>query len=340
MKTEIYGTLGPACDDEDLLYEMFRRGMTGMRLNMSHSGLPESADMIARYHAAARRSGKKGDLLIDLQGPELRIGDLETPVIIKTGEDVLLGLSLQDHGIPIPASVLQALRKDDRVLLDDGRVELSVTEIEGQRILCRAERGGTLTSRKSIKIIGKGVEGPALTASDLENIACAKQYGVTAVMEPFVHNGQQLRKVRSVLDEHGCGDVRLFAKIEDLAGAENLEDIVPYADMIVIARGDLGNDMPLWQLPSVCMRIEDVCRRHGVPFLMVTQMLTSMIHTPVPTRAEVSDIFHAVAEGASAVMVTNETAVGMYPGEVIRYLSNTAASAEEYREGNNADQSV
>ena len=338
MKTEIFGTLGPACDSTDLLYEMFRRGMTGMRLNLSHTSLQESRDSIARFHEAAQRAGRRGELLIDMQGPELRVGRLKQPLQLKDGDNVHLAI---DAGIPIPESVLNALEAGDILLFDDGRLEVKIRSCTEQGAEAVVERGGQLKGRKSVKIVNKTVSGPVLTGQDIANIRQAREYGVTALMQPFVHDGSQLQYVRSVLDEEGCRDIRIFAKIEDRTGMEHLEEIVPYADMIVIARGDLGNDMPLWELPAACRRIESVCRQYGRPFLTVTQMLYTMIESPVPTRAEVSDIFHAVLEGASAVMVTNETAAGKFPAEVIRYLANTAESAETVRkEEEHAGQSI
>ena len=329
MKTEIFGTLGPSCDDEDLLYEMFRRGMTGMRLNLSHTTLKESAQSIARFHQAAKRAKTKGELLIDMQGPELRTGRLKSPV--KLEKDMTVTLSAKE-GILLPEAVMSALEPMDHVLFDDGRLEAVIERCQGEKAYGRVIRGGLLASRKSVKIVHKTINGPVLTEEDLANIACARQYGVTALMQPFVHSGDQLRYVRSVLDDHGCEEIRIFAKIEDCTGIQHLDDIVSAADMIVIARGDLGNDMPLWDLPAACETIMQACRKQNRPFLMVTQMLYSMIESPVPTRAEVSDIYHAVRDGAAAVMVTNETAAGKYPAEVIRYLANTAQSAECYKE--------
>ena len=338
MKTEIFGTLGPACDNTDLLYEMFRRGMTGMRLNLSHTSLEESRDSIARFHEAAQRAGRRGELLIDMQGPELRVGRMKSPAELAEGETVLLS---EDCVIPLPQAVLDALEEEDTLLFDDGRLELKVCSRKAGILETRVVRGGLLYGRKSVKIVNKTINGAVLTEQDIANIEHAQEYGVTALMQPFVHSSDQLRHVRSVLDEKGCRHIRIFAKIEDRTGMENLEEIVPYADMIVIARGDLGNDMPLWELPAACHHIEAVCRKHGIPFLTVTQMLYTMIESPVPTRAEVSDIFHAVLEGASAVMVTNETAAGKFPAEVIRYLANTAESAENVRkEEEHAGQSL
>ena len=327
---EIFGTIGPACSDEKILESMFAEGMSGMRLNLSHSSLESAREMLDHFHTAAHNAGKKADLLIDMQGPELRIGKTETPYEIREKETVLLSMS---EGITIPKRVFDAVEVNDHILIDDGKIELAAEEIKEDRIICTVIRGGMVSSRKSIKVINKDIHGPVLTEMDRINITDAKKYGVTALMQPFVTNGDQLKEVRKVLDENGCQDIRIFAKIESREGIANLKDIVEHADMIVIARGDLGNDMPLWQLPRAQKEIEEACIAAGKPFLVVTQMLSSMIHSPVPTRAEVSDIFNAVADGCSAVMVTNETASGDYPAEVIKYLYKTAETAKQWLNG-------
>ena len=260
--------------------------------------------------------------MVDTQGPELRIGDLDTPLELKDGEEVLLG----SGGIPVPQEVLPALEQGGEVLLDDGRIALRVIAENRAEVV----RGGILTGRKSIKITGKEISLPVLTSRDIQNLRRAKEYGVTGLLQPFVRSGEDLLQLRCLLQENGVGNLQIFAKIESMAGAKNISDILPHADVIVIARGDLGNDMPLWQLPAVQKDLSSACRKAGKPFLVVTQMLASMERCAVPTRAEVSDIFNAVADGAWGVMVTGETAVGHYPAEVIRYLANTAREAEQW----------
>lgn len=319
--TEIYGTLGPACADAGTLEQMLRRGMTGVRLNLSHVTLPEAAPLVEALHEAAARCGVAPKLLIDMQGPELRIGALAEPVALKAGETLVLG-----EQIPLPQAVLDALEPGQELLLDDGKLLLR----------CRTERralvvrGGLLHSRKSVALPGKSIRLPALTASDLENIAVAAEYGVTGVMQPFVRSAEDLRAVRAALDAAGGREIRLFAKIESIEGAARLTELIAAADEIVIARGDLGNAVPLWELPALQKRISAACRAAGRPFMVVTQMLASMEHSPVPTRAEVSDIFNAVLDGAASVMVTGETAVGEYPVETIDALARTAREAERY----------
>lgn len=311
---------------------MFFEGMTGIRLNMSHSGLRESKEMIQGFHQAARQAGVKPEFLIDMQGPEIRVGVLERPLKLTEGMPVLLmdpelaGRDMPALTIPLPRHVLPLLGIGDHILLDDGKLELSVTGLQ-PHAAATVIRGGLLKGHKSIKVAGKYITGPAITPQDRENIRLAKDYGVTALMQPFVTRGEELQEIREELRKNHAGHIRIFAKIENRQGMEQIPDILPYADVIVIARGDLGNDMPLWQLPAAQKKLAGICTKEKKPFLVVTEMLASMAESPVPTRAEVSDIFHSILDGASAVMVTNETAVGKYPVETIRYLKKTAEEA-------------
>ena len=233
--------------------------------------------------------------------------------------------------ILLPPIVEPCLQKGQEVLLNDGKLLLRVEgsllykgKPVGSAVKGRVLRGGSLSSSKSLALPGCKLEPPAMTAQDLENIKAAASYGVTALMQPFVRSADDLLQVRRALDAAGGSHIRLMAKIENLSGVKNLESFFGIADEIVIARGDLGNAMPLWELPRVQKDLSARCRAAGVPFMVVTQMLSSMEHCAVPTRAEVSDIYNAVLDGASSIMVTGETAIGEYPIEVIRYLVNTA----------------
>ena len=327
MKTKIYGTLGPACCKAGILEKMLEEGMTGVRLNLSHVSLPQAEDQVMALKQACSSTGLQADLLVDMQGPELRIGALPTPVELKEGETVTLG----ERGIPLPIGVLNALTVGQELLLDDGKLLLRTVSCVSEY---RAEvlRGGMLRSRKSVAVPGLSLELPALTETDKTNLSLARQYGVTGVMQPFVRGPQDLRELRSELNHSGGESIRIFAKIESREGMNALDRLIPETDEIVIARGDLGNAMPLWELPEAQDRIAARCRNAMKPYMVVTQMLASMEQSPVPTRAEVSDIFYAVLLGASSVMVTGETAVGKYPVETIRYLAKTARQAEQYRE--------
>lgn len=319
----IYGTLGPSCADEQTLQAMIRQGMSGVRLNLSHTMLEDASELVKAYHRACKACGVEAELLIDMQGPELRIGALEKPLKLANEE------LINDNELALPAEVvseLDAIPIGTELLMDDGKLLLVLEKPKLFRVL----RGGVLESRKSVALVGALINTPAMTEADRRNIDLARECGVTAVMQPFVRGRDDLLSVRSALNEAGCESVRILAKIENAQGMAALDDIIPFCDEIVIARGDLGNSMNLWQLPAAQKRIAKVCRKAGRDFMVVTQMLDSMMHRAVPTRAEVSDIFNAVLDGASSVMVTGETASGEYPVESMRYLAKTVREAERY----------
>lgn len=294
---EFYGTIGPACAQLETLQRMVEAGMTGIRMNLSHGPLSAHKDWLDIIHAVGIPQ-----LLIDLQGPELRIGTLPQPLVLEPGQNLLL---------------------------DDGRLLVQVAEADGAALQCTVVRGGTLQSRKSLAAPGLTVASPTLTEEDLQNLQLAGACGVTGVMLPFVRGAEDIRTLRRALEQAGAGQIRIFAKIESLAGVQALPEFLPLVDEVVIARGDLGNAMPLWELPRCQKQLSAVCRSAGVPFMVVTQMLDSMCSRAVPTRAEVSDIYNAVADGASSVMLTGETAAGQYPVEAMEYLVRTARTALE-----------
>ena len=326
---KIYGTIGPACRDTEILKRMFQEGMDGVRLNLSHTSLEEAKAMIKSCHRAASECGINPELLIDMQGPELRVGILEAPLRLADGD--VIGID----AIPLPEIVKHALEDSDpgqELLLDDGKILLdTVYPHHIQRVSLRVVRGGLLQSRKSVALPGCEFRTPAMTENDRDQIKRAKEFGVTAVMQPFVRSREDLIELRDVLDQADCNSIRLLAKIENRDGINRLRELIPHCDEVVIARGDLGNSMDLWELPAAQKHISEICREEGRNFMVVTQMLDSMTHRQVPTRAEVSDIFNAVVDGAASVMVTGETATGDYPVLVIRYLCKTVREAEAYR---------
>ena len=322
MKGKLLGTLGPACADTEILRRMFRAGMSGMRLNLSHSTLKESADTIRLMRAAAAAEGVTPELLLDLQGPELRIGALSSPLTLREGETLTLG-----EAFPIPDCLRGNLRKGDGLLLDDGVLMLCVEDEKA--LSCRVERGGVLGSRKSLAVVGRELPAPALTDFDMENLRLAVSYGATGLMQPFVRGKEDLLAVRKALRETGAESLKIFAKIENQSGLRNLPEIAPLADVIICARGDLGNAMPLWELPRAQAKIVRYCRGAGKPFMISTQMLHSMLHSPVPTRAEVTDVYQAAKSGADYLLLTGETAVGEYPAESMEYFAHLAGTGGE-----------
>lgn len=319
---ELYGTLGPACAREDILEGMFRAGMTGMRVNLSHMTLDQARPWIEIMHRAAARCGLEPDLLADLQGPEVRVGKLSVPLALKTGETVALDALL----LPLP--LREMLAPGQEILLDDGKLLLETLDRDRAKIL----RGGTLLPRKSAAVPGLTLTLPPLTPEDEDNLRRAEELGVTGVMQSFVRGREDVLALRSALCRCGCKGIRLYAKVENRLGLETLPQWIDLADCIVIARGDLGNAIPLTRLPAAQKAIAGLVKERGKPFLVVTQLLASMEHSAVPTRAEVSDIYNAVLDGASALMLTGETAGGAFPREAMEVLCRTAQGAWNDRE--------
>lgn len=334
---EYYGTLGPSCADTQTLRAMFDAGMTGARLNLSHGTLPQNGAWIKTYRDAFAASSQAAvlpcpHLIIDLQGPELRIGVLQEPLQLTEGNSVLLydkTKTCPEGDIPVPAVLLETLKAGEQLSMDDSAFLLQAEEGSDTGWRCRILRGGVLTSRKSIAVQGREIFSPALTEEDLYNLDHAAEYGVTDLLQPFVRGADDIRQVRATLDARGLTDIRIIAKIESMTGVDKLAEIIPEADEICIARGDLGNAIPLWLLPGLQRRIADACKAAGRPFMVVTQMLHSMLHSAVPTRAEVNDIYHAILSGASSVMLTGETAAGEYPVQAMDYLVRTGKEAEK-----------
>ena len=339
--TEIFATLGPACQTRTILASMIRLGMTGVRLNLSHATLRESAALLNEYREACAMTGVRPEILIDLQGPCQRLGPMRAPLTLESGQHVLLSSRQTPTGLPalcIPETIMEHLREHDVLMIRDGQIRIAAgapcADAPGMRT-GTVLAGGLLSAHQSVKIQDREIYGPLLTQSDLESLDLARAYGITSVMQPFVRCADDLRQVKAAMRERNLS-LRLFAKIETLTGYAHLEEIMPEADTVVIARGDLGNCVPLWELPRLQKDISRRCRKANVPFMVVTQMLKSMESAPIPTRAEVSDIFNAVLDGASSVMITSESAVGMFPEKAVEYLSRTVREAEMYLTGSAA----
>ena len=348
----LYGTLGPACATKETLYAMLLSGMTGMRLNLSHSNLDDCKNWLQQYHEVSERLHIVPELLVDLQGPELRMGTLDIPLSLSK-DDIIFLVSEKSFNerkedsaifsriiagedelsiIPCPDILFSYFKAGQEVKLNDGKIVLELLPPLEDDIFCaKVRKGGELTSRKSIAITGVTVPLPVLTENDRKNLKLLRKYHVTGVMLPFVRNADDLIALRKELTADGMDYIRIFAKIESLEGVENLPSLLPFCDEIVIARGDLGNAVPLPKLPAIQKRIAIICLRAKKPFMVVTQMLASMEQNPVPTRAEVTDIFQAVLDGASSLMLTGETAVGDYPNEAMKVLAQTSEEALRFQ---------
>ncbi|MBQ8160896.1 MAG: pyruvate kinase [Clostridia bacterium] len=360
---KLYGTMGPACATKEILMDMLREGICGMRLNLSHVSLEESREKIAAYRAACEELGAEMDLMIDLQGPEARTGFLKKPIKVFPGDLAVLRARNHEEEHPVVRvgpRVLEKVEKGDIIDLQDGKIRFEVIEeleeteypqrvldeieerrnageeIDEQelagwrkRFLLRTIYGGIVSGQKNVRVEGKELRGEAVAPMDRVNLDLAGELGVTSIMQPFVRSGDDLRAVRAELEARNLS-CRIFAKIESKTGLNNLQSIMEEADVVVIARGDLGTAVEPWELPRMQKEIAEKCRNAGKPFMVVTHMLQSMTMHPTATRAEALDIFNAVLDGADYLMLTAETSIGKYPVEACRMLSRTAKEAENY----------
>ena len=326
---EYYATLGAPCAKRDILDKLFQAGMTGIRVNLSHTSLAKCAPLLEELYWPAAHKASRGDahLILDLQGPELRVGELPRPTLLREGDEILFG----DGGIPVPQTILQTARRGQQISIDDGALLLDVKRSSSTVLLCRVIRGGVLHSKKSLSLLGSQVDTPPLTPDDIENLSQAKTCGVTHILQPFVRSRKDIDVLRDTLTVLGLGELQIMAKIEDQQGYNHLDEIIAAADQICIARGDLGNSIPLWTLPALQKDIARRCRAAGRDFCLVTQLLWSMEQRPVPTRAEVCDIYNGVLDGASSLMLTGETAAGRWPVQAMGYLVKTAREATNAR---------
>jgi pyruvate kinase len=323
-----YATLGPACCEVDTLSAMLRLGLTGFRLNLSHRTLADCQKWTDALRTAGEAVGVRPELIIDLRGSELRLGDLTRPLILRADDTIRFG----KMGLPLlDDDILAALQPGQAILIDDGLIELTVVSHDGETAVCRCIRGGTLEGRKSISLPGVEIPRPAVSAADHADLAVARQHGVTAVMHPFVRSREDLLQVRAALAQHGLPGFSIFAKVEDAEGLATISEWMDLCDVVTIARGDLGSNLPLFDLPRAQKQIAAACRAAGKDFLVVTHLLQSMIHAPVPTRAEVTDIYNACLDGAACLMITGETAQGEHGVEAVRVLLEMARRGEADR---------
>lgn len=323
---KIYGTLGPACSDSRILADMIRSGMNGIRLNLSHGMLESFGRAINELRIAEKNCSADVELVIDMEGPELRVGNITEPLMLNVDDRIALG-----RDIPLKQTVLDQLEVGMICRLDDGKIELEIIDADCGKYICRVIRGGKLLKRKSFAVPGHKIQVPLLTQNDISNLAVAKNIGVNAILQPFVRCASDVTEVKNKLHELGCGHIEVIAKIEDVNGLNNADEIIAAADRVLFARGDLGNCMDMWLLPGHQKNISQKCTAAGKRLIVATQLLASMENAAVPTRAEMNDIFNSVLDGADGLMLTGETAAGKYPVEAIKYLTQCAKQAFSYK---------
>ena len=329
-RTKIIATLGPASEPEPVLRRLIAAGMNVARLNFSHGTRPEHGRTIRLLRRLARETGVPLAILQDLQGPKIRVGLLASPLDLKDGAAVVVstGRTAAAGRIPVPfAGLSRAVRRGSRILMKDGTIELVVTGRRGREILCRVVRGGTLGAHQGVNLPGVRIRSHALTAKDVGDLKFGLRHGVDSVALSFVRTAADVRHARRVMGRLG-GAVPLVAKLEKAEAIANLGEIVDCADAVMVARGDLGVELPAEGVPLLQKRIIRRANARGIPAITATQMLESMVHAERPTRAETSDVANAVLDGTDAVMLSAETAVGQYPVEAVRTMAQIAAAVE------------
>lgn len=339
-KTKIVCTLGPATNDKEIIKEVVEAGMDVARMNFSHGDHAEHKQRMDMVKAAEKETGKTVGIMLDTKGPEIRTGEMkgdkiqleaETELVI-TQEDVegtteMISVSYKD--------LAQDMEAGNKILIDDGLIELEVTAIDGEDVVTRVVNGGELGSRKGVNLPGVKVSLPALTEKDISDIRFGVEQGIHFIAASFVRKANDVIEIRKILEETGNEDIFIIAKIENQEGVENLDAILEVADGIMVARGDLGVEIPAEKVPIVQKIMIRKCNEASKPVITATQMLDSMIRNPRPTRAEASDVANAIYDGTDATMLSGESAAGKYPVESVKTMAQIAKeveNSESYKE--------
>jgi len=331
--TKIVCTIGPVSDSSKMIQRLAVAGMNVARINMSH-GTHKSALLIVRRIQSLNKSlNHPVSILLDLQGPEIRTGEIKTNIDLKVGE--IFSFTVLSEENPEEKSVhvnyqdmVKDLKPGNRVTVDNGLINLEVLDISEGRLRCRVLDGGTLGSRKHINLPGVRVNLPSITEKDRKDIEFACDNDLDFVALSFVRSPDDVIKARDIIQEKG-GHARLIAKIENQEGVDNFDKILEVADGVMVARGDLGVEVPIEELPRIQRQIVQKCIIAGKPVIVATHLLESMIHSPTPTRAEVTDVANAVNEQADAIMLSGETAQGKYPDRCVEMLDKIARQTEK-----------
>lgn len=334
-KTKIVCTMGPNTDNREIMRELALNGMDVARFNFSHGDHAEHKHRLEILESVREELGIPIASLLDTKGPEIRTGKLKDGKKVTLKEGDLYTLTTEEivgdetRGYINYAGLAEDVKPGDRILIDDGLIELHVREVNGTDIVCRIENGGELGEKKGVNVPGVRVKLPALTDKDKEDIRFGVDAGFDFVAASFVRNADAIREIREILDEKGSA-MQIIAKIENEEGIENIDSIIEASDGIMVARGDMGVEIPAEKVPHIQKMIIRKCNLACKVVITATQMLDSMIRNPRPTRAEVSDVANAVYEGTDAVMLSGETAMGSYPIEAVRMMSQIAEESEKY----------
>lgn len=332
-KTKIICTLGPATDNDDVLRQMMLKGMDVARLNFSHSVHEEHKVRIEQVKRLREELGLPIALLADTKGPEVRLGVFEKPVTLTAGEHFTLTTD-DIIGNEMRCGVSYKNLPDDvspktKILIDDGLIALEVQNVSSTEIVCTVLNGGTVSSHKSINIPGVTLTMPFLSSADRSDIRFAIENDFDFIAASFTRNADDITLLKEEIHRHNCMGIHIIAKIENGDGVSNIDSILPLVDGIMVARGDLGVEIPLEEIPAIQKKLIKKAYSSGKIVITATQMLESMVHNPRPTRAETNDVANAIYDGTSAIMLSGETAVGAYPVETVSTMARIALRTEK-----------
>ena len=331
-KTKIVATVGPASNTKEMLRALIKEGVDVFRLNFSHGTHEDHLKVITNVRELNEELGTKICLLQDLQGPKIRVNEMQPDVVIERGQELIITTRELLGNREIVSTSYKTLPKDvkigDMILIDDGKLELKVTEIRDVDVVTEVVYGGSLKSRKGINLPFTRVSAPSLTEKDLKDLEFGLVNDVDWIALSFVRRADDIASIRKIVDEHKSS-ARIVAKIEKPEALSNIDDIIAATDGVMVARGDLGVEIWMEEVPMVQKMLVEKCNKAGKPVIVATQMMESMIENPRPTRAETNDVANAVMDGADALMLSAETASGKYPLEVIRSMVRTIASVEK-----------
>lgn len=332
-KTKIVCTLGPSTDDECILEAVMHAGMDVARLNFSHGTHEEHKTRIESVRKTAQSAGKTVAIMLDTKGPEIRVRQFrDGSVELKEGDEFRFWCTEKEGdaaGVSVTYRTLnEKLKPDDIILADDGLLSFRVLSTDGESVITSVVTGGPLSNNKSLNIPDVVIPMPALTSKDKEDLLFGIENGLDFVAASFVRSASDVREIRAFLEENDGSRLKIISKIENRQGVDNMDEIVAESDGIMVARGDLGVEIPPEEVPLIQKRLVKKCNEAGKPVIIATQMLDSMIRNPRPTRAEATDVANAVLDGADAVMLSGETAAGRYPVESVETMDRIARSAE------------
>ncbi|QMU68611.1 pyruvate kinase [Streptacidiphilus sp. P02-A3a] len=332
-RAKIVCTLGPATDSYDQIKALVDAGMDVARLNLSHGSHAEHEERYRRVRKAADETGRSVGILVDLQGPKIRLETFaEGPVLLERGDEFAITTADVPGDRHVCGTTYKGLCGDvtpgERILVDDGKVALQVVSVEGDRVNCTVVEGGMVSDHKGLNLPGVAVSVPALSDKDVADLLWGLRIGADMIALSFVRSADDIKDVHRIMSREGRF-VPVIAKVEKPQAVANLVGIVDAFDGVMVARGDLGVEVPLEQVPLVQKRAIKLCRRNAKPVIVATQMLDSMISASRPTRAEASDVANAVLDGADAVMLSGETSVGKYPVETVKTMARIVCAAEE-----------